>query len=617
MSNINIQNLIENPSLAKDFDEKNLWDSLSLGEWAALLSQKPEFACKFREIDKLDAPKWAEFIESVPKLQRKPLIDLAAKYHAGALWIIKNKIEGYQFNWDFFKKIPFEKISTEKFAAMANSKEEICYYDLSEVKFRPFMIKRPWFCNLRACINLNPFELVKMKNLEGLGIPPTDFTGVSFKGVSIKWMDLRKCKVSAKQILECNNFTYAQLAVDFSGTGIGARDISGVDFYMSTGFQYREQFKGAYLGTIHPFDEDEDYDVRPQPPLFNPDNFPKGNSVGANDHFTTLRNGGIIYEPNWEELIRTLPTKKQFLATRPFTKNKETCTDGQLKELLPIEWARLLLSRPELADKCDKFELFDSEDWSKLLAKHPQFADKCDKWDEFDKNETLALLKAQPQLADKCDKLHEFTSKDWFQFLEAQPQLSEKAKKHPSGWAGLLCIKPELAGNCDKWNEFYSADWSTLLAKQPQFADKCDKWREFDKNETLAILKAQPQLVDKCDELYEFTAKDWNELLETQPQLADEAKKYPSGWAGLLCIKPEIAGGCDKWSKFISADWNTLLKAQPQFADERDKWQKFDTASLKAADSFRRKKDMKMARTLHVEAMTKILEKRLKEVKGE
>ena len=64
--------------------------------------------------------------------------------------------------------------------------------------------------------------------------------------------------------------------------------------------------------------------------------------------------------------------------------------------------AYILTANPQFADKCNKWNEFDSEDWRVLLSEQPQFADKCD-WKKLKGDDWQKLLEAQPQFADKCD----------------------------------------------------------------------------------------------------------------------------------------------------------------------------------------------------------------------
>ncbi len=68
-------------------------------------------------------------------------------------------------------------------------------------------------------------------------------------------------------------------------------------------------------------------------------------------------------------------------------------------------WSRrsrtaLLKSRPQLADKCDKWDEMSGGNWASLLGKQPQFADRCD-WSKLNVMELDWLLDAQPQLASR------------------------------------------------------------------------------------------------------------------------------------------------------------------------------------------------------------------------
>lgn len=183
-------------------------------------------------------------------------------------------------------------------------------YDMTDVKFSEYMLTEPWHCNMSMCKNINPHELVKMKNLYGLTIPAIDFSGVSFKDVSIKWMDLRHCKLTPQQVLESDDFTYAQLPeMDFTDIEFGERDISGVDFRLVHGFKYRKQLNKTFCATLHPFDEEGDYPAKPQMPLFNLEEFVRWENV-KDKGINTTRASGMYVAKSFKGMIRLLKPKK-------------------------------------------------------------------------------------------------------------------------------------------------------------------------------------------------------------------------------------------------------------------------------------------------------------------
>ena len=77
-------------------------------------------------------------------------------------------------------------------------------------------------------------------------------------------------------------------------------------------------------------------------------------------------------------------------------------------------------------DRLNLWKYWRAREWAKLLQSQPQFADKCDKykhngWERF-KSEWIEILSAQPQLADKCDEYNgweKFKSSDWIHLLNA------------------------------------------------------------------------------------------------------------------------------------------------------------------------------------------------------
>ncbi|MBR2441085.1 MAG: hypothetical protein IKB25_12875 [Lentisphaeria bacterium] len=276
------------------------------------------------------------------------------------------------------------------------------------------------------------------------------------------------------------------------------------------------------------------------------------------------------------------------------------------------DWADLLSIQPQFADKCDKWNKFDSYDWTELLIRQPQFADKCDKWNKFDSNKWVRLLKEQPHFADKCDKWNEFEGNNWADLLSIQPQFADKcdwSKLKGYEWAWLLKEQPQFADKCDKWNYIYGDAWTYLLMEQPQFADKCI-WRRLDFHNIEKLLSRQPQLADKCD-WSKLKGYEWVWLLKKQPQFADKCDKWNefegNNWADLLSIQPQFADKCsENWSKLLNAspemianynwselgamDWCNLLYVRPEFADNCNKWvEMFSTNDKRSFDKLLRK----------------------------
>ena len=67
------------------------------------------------------------------------------------------------------------------------------------------------------------------------------------------------------------------------------------------------------------------------------------------------------------------------------------------------DWHILLEKHPQFADKCDEYggwSKFDAGRWRYLLAEQPQFADKAK---EFASG-WAGILRTKPELANKCDK---------------------------------------------------------------------------------------------------------------------------------------------------------------------------------------------------------------------
>ena len=149
----------------------------------------------------------------------------------------------------------------------------------------------------------------------------------------------------------------------------------------------------------------------------------------------------------------------------------------------------------------------------------------------------------QPQLADKCDKWNEFDSDDWTYLLMEQPQFADKCDKN---WSKLLNASPEMIANYN-WSELGAMDWGNLLYVRPEFADNCNKWVEifFTYDEMrFELLRKHPELIEKYHGLWEkLTGHEMFWCLLRYPELAKEStwsKIYPGRWAYLLWRHREI-----------------------------------------------------------------------------
>ena len=151
---------------------------------------------------------------------------------------------------------------------------------------------------------------------------------------------------------------------------------------------------------------------------------------------------------------------------------------------------------PQFAEQCD-WEVFKARDWASLLESHPEFADKCC-WDDL--REGLAasawecLLKKQPQFADKCDGSN-WSGYGTCEFLLKNPQLAcrcDLAKLDGDDWAKLLAAHPEFADKCD-WSKLSGWNWASLLRRQPRFADRCD-WGKPSLHALAYLFAKRPEL---------------------------------------------------------------------------------------------------------------------------
>lgn len=144
---------------------------------------------------------------------------------------------------------------------------------------------------------------------------------------------------------------------------------------------------------------------------------------------------------NWVNLLIAQPKLSSY------------CTWSKLNDwddLVPRNWEKLLVERPEFIDKCDISRL-GTRNWSAILKKQPQLADKCDKWSEFNDSseggELSSLLACHPQFADRYEQL---------------PCSGGRAL------AGLLQVHPELSVKCQAVfadaQSFCGYEWASLLS---------------------------------------------------------------------------------------------------------------------------------------------------------
>jgi hypothetical protein len=197
----------------------------------------------------------------------------------------------------------------------------------------------------------------------------------------------------------------------------------------------------------------------------------------------------------------------------------------------------LCIFMEKLHDCCNWNE-FDSEDWNALLISQPQFADKCDKWENMDSDKFLfgnswqEVLTKQPQLIKYFSEVEQRKifgiDNDRYMFwknfckeykfediVSAIQALVNDLTGHEILFLAAFVATggcyleynrlfdqiPDFISRCN-WNMLNSEDWSKLeacnwvklLSEQPQFANKCDKWDEFDEDEKEALIEEHPDL---------------------------------------------------------------------------------------------------------------------------
>ena len=304
----------------------------------------------------------------------------------------------------------------------------------------------------------------------------------------------------------------------------------------------------------------------------------------------------------WIQLLNQHPTLKScfvrdcleandwadLLSARPLLSKDRTWESERWSSL----WSRLLMEKPEFADRCN-WKVFEGVDWANLLSTQPQFADKCN-WSKLRGCDWANLLSAQPQFADKCN-WSKLKGCDWVNLLSSQPQFSEYCNWHSpdsSDWEKLLSVQPHFARNLNslvatEWTSsilssilsklpessiyftsqtfksITAKDWVKILSAQPQLAGYCD-WANFDGYDLSAILAARPEFESKCDWSKITTVLQWGVLLGKQPQF--------SKYCDLLEVKPD-------YDYDDSGDlWTTLLLTHPQeapiwFAQRQKEWE--------------------------------------------
>lgn len=294
--------------------------------------------------------------------------------------------------------------------------------------------------------------------------------------------------------------------------------------------------------------------------------------------------------------------------------------------LTGLEWAQLLCSQPQFADRCD-WATLDGNAWHCLLCSQPQFADRCDwaftrEWDgagTFDMCAPsrwywITLLIMQPQFANKCDIWEELKDSvsSWRRVAHACTGLFNRqsgkdnrsipnksnndSPEKPDGIIQALILKMDPSGASlpgfdhfkgDDWTVFLSSiqsipdfvlrqcpwaklngeNWASILAKKPELADKCN-WAKLDGGNWAMLLGKQPQFADKCDWAM-LDGGNWAELLGKQPQFADKCDWEKLGgnkdyWYTLLCSKPEFKDKFESLTgrKFDKDDYDEWLTDQ-------------------------------------------------------
>lgn len=136
------------------------------------------------------------------------------------------------------------------------------------------------------------------------------------------------------------------------------------------------------------------------------------------------------------------------------------------------DWARTLISYPELYRYCNQWKHFTGHEWQLLLSKHPVFEKFCD-WSKLDTYDWFMLLKTQPTFIYKKEcNVNSFGSYLISALLSYQPGLYiyfDLNKIDGSGWSLLLHHQQDFAYMCD-WGKLDVMDWYNLLIYRPEFA---------------------------------------------------------------------------------------------------------------------------------------------------
>ena len=70
-SNELVEALIEDTSLASDFDRLNLWDEFDSDDWVELLSEQPQFDNKCNKWERFDSFDWSDLLSAQPQFADK------------------------------------------------------------------------------------------------------------------------------------------------------------------------------------------------------------------------------------------------------------------------------------------------------------------------------------------------------------------------------------------------------------------------------------------------------------------------------------------------------------------------------------------------------------------
>lgn len=240
---------------------------------------------------------------------------------------------------------------------------------------------------------------------------------------------------------------------------------------------------------------------------------------------------------NWATLVQRFPSLADYC---PWSK------------LSPKEYAPLLVQHPEWIEQYDlSLKGLDDLQWAELLVRRPDFRTKCHcRFSEKAASDLVAVIQKDPTV---LDSLCSQAEQKFFDPL-------------------LLFVRPSQ-GKLLPWVSLVTDDKKT--DDQPNFFEEWTKralpikWEALDSSDWKSMLRKHPKSVDRF--------------------LREKANRCFSGcdWVSVLSDAPWLCEVCD-WSQLTADDWIHLLqKGSGSYANEQRQLVQFLPGSLPATDLLR------------------------------